>query len=119
MAVLFLGICASAILNTATSARSSATYATRRAALLARVEDEIDLARRIAVAGSLTTGTTTFTGAVSGVAGNVTITRTTTLLTGYTDLYDVVATASWTEPTSSGSRADSMTLQTYVRDVDE
>ncbi len=115
IAVAFLAICASAIVEGVWTSNLQATYALRRAKIMSALQDQLEGVRALASAGSLSNYSGTTTPTIAS-AGTVTITTTVTLESGSLTLWDVTASATWTESTASGTRTDSASLSTVVID---
>ena len=115
VAVVVLGACASIILGAVVTGKSRATYAKRRALALALCCDQIESARSQSLLGNLTAGTTVTPVSLPGSV-SVTVTTVSSLVSGYTNLYQVVSTATWNEGASA--RPDLVTLTTLMRSPD-
>jgi hypothetical protein len=113
--VSFLAICSYAILDTVMRANMQASYAARRALVMATLQDCIENVRGNAAGSSITAGTTTTPTTLPGFPSSVSVVTTITLRTNSLTLYDVSATATWTEQSSSGNRSDTATLASTVR----
>jgi len=113
IAVAFLAVCASAIVESVWSSNMQASYAQRRALILSAMQDQVELARAAASVGMLTNAASVTTTTIQGVP--VTITAIAGLETDSLTLYDVQVTATWNEVTSSGTRADKAVLYTVVK----
>jgi Tfp pilus assembly protein PilV len=118
VAVVFLAACTSAILGCVWSSQTQGGYASRRSAILAAVQAQIYAARAGARSSTLVVGTTTTQVTVSGLQSTVPVVTTVTLVSGYTDLYQVSVTATWTETAGSTTRTDKLTIATNVRSPD-
>lgn len=114
IAVIFLGIGATTIVSAVSTGATRALYAKHRETALALVQNQIDAVRITSRTSSLTVGTTVTTGGASNIPAGVTVTTTISLVSGYTNLYDVAITATWPEK----SKTDSLKVETYVRAID-
>jgi type II secretory pathway pseudopilin PulG len=115
VAVVLLGVCTSIVLGAVVTGESRADYAKRRELAFALCGNQIANARTLSIGGTLAAGTTVST---STLPGNIpiTVTSVTTLMTGYTNLYQVAVTATWYE--NAQTRPDYATLSTLVRSPD-
>jgi type II secretory pathway pseudopilin PulG len=118
IAVVFLAICTSSILACVWNSQTQGTYANRRSAVLAAIQAQIYTARGQARLGSLTPGATTTPTAVQGLSSSLGVTTTISLWPGYTNLYLVTVSASWTEESRGVNRSDSLSISTLVRAPD-
>ncbi len=118
VAVVFLGVCVTSILACVTSSQEKATYAKRRAMVLGLLTDQMELARTSVLQNTIVAGVNTTNPTLTGLESAVTLTQTVVLVGGYTTLYSVTVTATWTEQMPNYTRAETMTLQTYVRLTD-
>jgi Tfp pilus assembly protein PilV len=116
IAVTFLAICSTAILQTVLTADTQASYAMRRSQILAALQSKIETVRGMAESGSLTEATTTETLNLQGIANPVTLVTVLALRTNSISLWDLTVTATWADGTSLGSRSDSASLTTVVKD---
>jgi Tfp pilus assembly protein PilV len=114
VAVVFLAVCVSGIVASVASSQRNASYARRRALALATASCEIERARAEGKAGTLAVAAAAPV-TISGLPGPGTYTRHVVKSSGYSSLYAVMVTVTWSEPTSSGSRSDSLVLTTLVR----
>ncbi len=78
------------------------------------VLDKIESERATALSSALTTGTTTSTSTPTGMSAVVTLTTVIALVSGYTDLYSVQVTATWTDALMNGNLS-TVTITTYMR----
>ncbi len=115
VAVVLLGAAASVLLRSATTAQDRATYSKHRAIISSALRDLISTAHSYAYSGYLSSGSKVSTLVVQGIENPVTITGTATLISGYTSLYLITATATWDEISPYGDRHETMTFSTYVR----
>jgi type II secretory pathway pseudopilin PulG len=113
VATVFLGICAASILGAVTSAIAHTGQAERRSFALGAAEASIEALRASHISSSPSTGSTIDTIPLPGGRSG-TRTRVVALVSGYTDLYTVTVTLSWTE--SFGP--DTITIETLVRAPD-
>ena len=119
VAVVFIGICVSSIVTCVTNAAARSVYGRRRILMLAQARAAIESSKASAKSSSLSTGT--FISALSGIqgfTGTATMTKTVNLVTGYTNLYKVNVTISWTEKALGINRSDSLVLETWMRAPD-
>jgi Tfp pilus assembly protein PilV len=114
VAVVFLAVCASAIVDGVWTANLQSSYALRRARVISLLQDQIETARGLASSDNLVNGSLTTPYTLPGFVGQVSVTSTSTLESTSHDLYDVTTTATWTEETSAGTRTDTATLSTTV-----
>src|SRR5579862_3180875 len=61
------------------------------------VLDQIETERTVALSSALTTGTTSTTKTPTGMSVSITLQTVIALVTGYTDLYSVQVTGTWTD----------------------
>lgn len=120
VALVVLSTSSVALLTGVNAAITKQSYAHRRALVLAALEDKVDTIRSNATGGTINVGTVITHLPLSGIEGQVTYTETITAIGGYTDLYTVQESASWTETAAvaTAGRLDSMTLVTIVRTND-
>jgi len=118
VAVIFIGICVSSIITCVTNAAARSVYARRRVLILGQVRSAIEQSKSTAKTSALTAGTTISVISVPGLTGNATMTKTVTVVSGYTNLYKVNVTASWTEKALGINRSDSMVMETWMRAPD-
>jgi hypothetical protein len=103
------------MLGTINQAQVSAMNARERLIVMGMVQDEIDKQRSLARTTALTTGTTTSTQTSSSVYTNIALTDAITLVSGYTDLYQVDITATWGDKTLMLYRTGTIEVITYMR----
>jgi len=113
--VAFLAVCAAAIADGVGYSHTQAAYAYRRSVIVSRLQDEIEKARGLAAQATLVAGTSNSTATVTGVEGAVSIKRVTSLHQNSTSLFDVAASATWSDPSFGGVRADTASLTTIIR----
>jgi Tfp pilus assembly protein PilV len=118
VAVVFIGICVTAIVNSVTNAGSRAVYGRRRILMLSVARAELERAKSTAKTTALTPGTTFFSVNAAGFTGTGTETKTIALISGYTNLYKVTVSIAWTEKALGINRSDSLALETWVRAPD-
>jgi type II secretory pathway pseudopilin PulG len=119
VAVVFIGICVSSIVSCVTNAAARAVYARRRILMLGQARSAIESSRSTARTTALTTGAPIFIlSGIAGFTGTATMTKTTTLVSGYTNLYKVNVTINWTEKALGINRPDSIVMETWMRAPD-
>ncbi len=116
IAVVFLAICASVILDAVWTGNLQAGYAMRRSRVMGLLQDQLEALRGYAASGSLATATATSTSTPPGFVGPVSISGSISIETNSMTLYDVTVTATWTEEGSFGTRTDTATLSTVIKD---
>jgi Tfp pilus assembly protein PilE len=114
VAVVFMAVCVSGIVASVTSSQRNGSFVRRRALALAEATGEIEKALSEGKAGTLTAKTNAAV-TVSGLPGPGQYVRKTQSVSGYTSLYTVIVTVSWSEPTSDGSRDETLILTTVAR----
>lgn len=107
VATAFMAVAVTALLQTIWVVHENESVAMNRAVGLATAETMIAEVRTSILDGSFATGTTNSVVTLPGIKGNVTKTRTISLVPGFTELYEVAAKVSWA--------GDSVQLVTYVR----
>ena len=115
VAVAFLTFCAYAILETVITADVQSTYALRRSIVISVLQDQLDAARGLAAAGTLTTAVNSTSLTFSGFVGPVSVTSSSTLRPTSLSLFDVTATATWKEESPLRVYTDTATLCTTVK----
>lgn len=118
VAVVFIGICVSSIVGSVTNAAARAVYARRRILILGQARNALEQCKATAKKSALTPGTTINIWSPTGFTGTATCTQTITLISGYTNLYKVNETVTWTEKALGINRSDSMVLETWMRAPD-
>jgi Tfp pilus assembly protein PilV len=118
VAVVFIGICVSALVACVSAGDKSSTNGRRRILMLAQARTEIEKSRSLARAAALSPSVVSYNAATSGFTGSATLSKQTTLISGYTNLYKVTVTISWVERSYGVSRNDSLTLETWMRAPD-
>lgn len=118
VATVFLGLCVSAMLSSIAGTQSKADVAKWRAVALGFAQDALASVRSQGAAGTLAAGTAT-TSHTSAGSPTVTITKTVSLASGFTDLYAVRILATFTRDVAGNTRTESLQLDTYVRSPDE
>jgi hypothetical protein len=117
--VVFIGICVSSIVNCVTNAAARAVYARRRILMLGQARTAIESCKSTAKTSALTSGTTFFTlSGISGFTGSATMTRTISLVSGYTNLYRVNISISWSEKALGINRNDTLVTEAWMRAPD-
>lgn len=86
--------------------------------MLAVARSEIEKSKSLARNAALSTSPVTYNATTAGFTGSATLTKSTTLISGYTNLYKVTVTISWVERSYGVSRNDSVTLETWMRAPD-
>lgn len=112
--LVFLSLAVYPMLACITGSQTRALNAQDRLLVLGALEDKIETQRGIALTLALTTGTTSSTTTPTGLVSSLTITQTITLVTGYSDLYQVSETGTWGSAVLPW-RNGSMTISTYMR----
>jgi|GEM_PF-4005165 len=115
IAVLILSLCAYTIMETVLTANVQSTYAMHRSLVISALQDKIEAARGLAASGTLCSVTNAGSISFPGFVGPVTIASTSTLEPTSRTLFDVTATATWTESSSLGTYTDTASLATIVR----
>lgn len=115
IAVVFLAVCASAILDAVWTGNLQASYAMRRTRVMGLLQDQLESLRGYAASGSLATATASASTTPPGFVGPVSISGTIHLETNSLTLYDVTVTATWTEEGSFGTRTDTASLSTVIK----
>ncbi len=118
LAAAFLGIAAGIILQCVSSATASMDYAQRRLAALDLARDQLDATRSNGRTAALTAGTTTAQWTIPSLTTQVTVTTTIALVAGYTNLYSVQVSSSWTESQSGTPQTQTLTLSSNVEAPD-
>lgn len=119
VAVVFIGICVSPIVTCVTNAAARAVYARRRILMLGQARPAIETSKATARTSALTPGSQVFVlSGISGFTGTATMTKTITIVAGYTSLYKVNVTINWTEKALGINRSDSMVMETVMRAPD-
>ena len=118
VAVVFIGICVSSIVSCVTNAAARSVYARRRILVLGQARTQIEQCRSTAKTSALTPGTTVLPMAITGFTGTPTMTKTITLISGYTNLYKVNISISWTEKSLGANRTDTVVMETWMRAPD-
>lgn len=119
VAVVFIGICVSSIVNCVQTSNKRDVYARRRILMLAQARASIEASRATARTTALTTGVTVANPVTAGFTGTASLIKTTSLISGYANLYKVNVQISWSEPAAQGdNRSDSLTLETWMRAPD-
>jgi Tfp pilus assembly protein PilV len=118
VAVVFIGICVGSIVNCVTNAAARSVYGRRRILMFSVVRSEIERAKASAKSAALTPGTTFFSVSMAGFTGSGTETKTIALISGYTNLYKVNISITWTEKALGINRSDLMTMETWTRAPD-
>lgn len=118
VAVVFIGICVSSILACVTTSGKRSVYARRRMLMLAQARSEIERTKASGRTTALTAGSTNTSAVVAGFTGTATLSKTIALISGYTNLYRVTVTVTWTERSVGVSRNDSVSLETWTRSPD-
>jgi len=103
----FLAVVASALLASTTQAHSRAARAERRLAALCEAKTQIAAYRSQAMSSALSAGTSSSNVTLAAIPSSVTLAKTVSVVGGYTNLFNVTVTLTWTD--------DSVSLQTYVR----
>lgn len=112
--VIFLGLCAGAMLNSIGTAGRQSSIAEERILGVTLAKNELDKARAMARANTLVVGTTTTNPTNTGIKYPVTVTTTVSVAPpGNQDLYLVHAVVSWTSDTTQ-DHSGSIALDTYV-----
>ncbi|HEY3780959.1 MAG TPA: type II secretion system protein [Fimbriimonadaceae bacterium] len=78
------------------------------------VQDSIETQRGTALTSALTAGTTTTANTPTGMSCTVTVKTVIALVSGYTDLYSVTVTGTWTDAVFNKNQS-TITLVTYMR----
>jgi prepilin-type N-terminal cleavage/methylation domain-containing protein len=112
--IVFLGVTVYPILGCITQSQARELNAQDQMTVLGLIQDQIEGQRAIAYTTALTTGTTNTTPTPTGMTATVTLSRVITLVSGYTDLYQVQVTGTWTN-TAVPNRNGSITLTTMMR----
>lgn len=107
VATAFMAVAVTALLQTIWVVHENESVAKNRAVGLATAETMIAEVRTSVLDGTFATGTTSSVLTLPGIKGDVTKTRTVTQVSGFTELYEVVAKVAWS--------GDSVQLVTYVR----
>ena len=115
IAVLILSLCAYTIMETVLTADVQSTYAMHRSLVVSALQDKIEAARGLAASGALTSYSSGSSVSLPGFVAPVTVTATSTLEATSRTLFDVTATATWTETSSLGTYTDTASLATIVR----
>ena len=112
VAVVFLAVCTTAILECVTGSQVRTSYLQRRSAALGAAQDKVAKIRSTGARVALTPGTT-----VESAGSEISVSQTISLVPTYSDLYDVTVQASWAdgERLRGAARTDTITLRTYVR----
>ena len=118
VAVVFIGICVSSIVSCVTNSAARSVYARRRILILGQARSALENSKSTAKTSALTPGTTFSVVSVSGFSGSATLTKTISLVSGYTNLYKVNVSITWTEKALGMNRSDSMTMETWMRAPD-
>ena len=118
VAVVFIGICVSAILSCVTNAAARSVYARRRVLILGQVRTAIEQSRATARTTALAPGNSISVLSIPGFTGSATMTKTTSLVAGYTNQYKVNVTVNWTEKALGINRSDSMVMEAWMRAPD-
>lgn len=101
------------MLNAVGAASRQASIAEEKLLALATAKNQIVTKQAAARAGTLTTGSSTTNPTDTGIKYPVTVQTDVTAVGGYTDLYLVVTTVSWTSNVGA-EHSGSVRLQTYV-----
>lgn len=118
VAVVFIGVCVSSILACVTTSGTRAIYARRRMLMLAQARSEIEKTKAQGRTASLTAANTTTSAVVPGFTGTASMAKSVALVTGYTNLYRITVSITWTERGVGTSRSDSLSLETWTRSPD-
>ena len=118
VAVVFIGICVSSIVACVETSNKRDVYARRRILMLAAARASIEKSRSQAKSAALTTGITTASANTAGFTGSAILTKSITLISGYSNLYKVNVAVTWTEPAQGVNRSDSLILETWMRAPD-
>ncbi len=113
--VAFLSACAAAIADGVGYANTQAAYAYRRSVIISLCQDQIESARALAAQSTLAAGTVSTTVNVTGLQSSVTFQRVAALEPNSTTLFDVTVSATWSDPSFGGVRADKAALSTIIR----
>ena len=111
--VIFLGLCAAAMLNAVGAASRQASVAEEKLLALATAKNQIAQQQAAARDGTLAVGTSTTNPTDTGIRFPVTVTTTVSAVGGYTDLYQVLTRVSWVSDIGA-EHSGAVQLQTYV-----
>lgn len=111
--VVFIGLCASAMLGAIGTSSRSSSVAEEKLIGLTLAKNQLDQARADARAGTLSTGTTTTNPTGTGIKYPVTVQRVISAVGGTADLFLVRATVSWVSDIGA-QHSGQVALETYV-----
>lgn len=110
----FLSLAVYPMLSCVTWSIKTALQAQDRMWVSGLVQDALDAQRAAALNAALTTGTTTTSSTPTGMSCSVRVQTVVSLVSGYTDLYQVAVTATYTD-VAFNNNASTMTVTTYMR----
>lgn len=111
--VIFLGLCAAAMLNAVSAAGRQASIAEEKLLALAVAKNELANAQAAAKTGTIVVGTTTTNPTDTGIKYPVSVKTVISAVSGYSDLYQVSSQVTWTADTGA-ALSGQVTLETYV-----